>query len=102
VWWSHIGHGEKRDIVTASRLKRMGLRAGMADFIFITPWGIHFLELKRKGGKLSDEQISFETAALTAGAYFAMASSYEEAIGILKDWNCFARTIHALPINPNF
>ena len=44
--WTHLPMGEHRDIITASRLKRMGVQPGWPDFIFIGPGEVIFLELK--------------------------------------------------------
>lgn len=55
----HIPNGEKRDIKTATKLKRMGVRPGVSDFFLAKPYGSYaglWMELKRIGGKLTDAQ----------------------------------------------
>jgi hypothetical protein len=58
IWiFTHIANGEKRDAVTAARLKRMGVTAGFPDLVFFGPAGqVCFVELKAKGGRLSEAQ----------------------------------------------
>lgn len=54
-----IPNGGKRDAKTAMILKNMGVRAGVPDvFISVPRGGAHglFVELKKVGGKLSDDQ----------------------------------------------
>jgi len=58
--FNHFPAGELRSVVTGARLKRMGLRPGWPDFILLSPAGMpHFLELKRKGGRMSEAQKAF-------------------------------------------
>src|ERR1017187_3198328 len=66
--WTHIASGELRDIRTAVKLKRMGLRRGWPDFLLLSPHaGAHCLELKRRGGKLSEDQEEFRDWCLCNG-----------------------------------
>jgi hypothetical protein len=49
--------GEYRDSITASRLQRLGVVAGWPDLQFAGPdRKMVFLELKRRGGRLSEAQ----------------------------------------------
>ena len=53
--YTHIASGEKRDQVTAARLKRMGVVAGFPDLVFFGPHGeVCFIELKAERGGLSE------------------------------------------------
>src|SRR5258707_4612835 len=55
--WTHIANGEKRDAITGARLKRMGVTARFPDLMFFGPRGrVCFLELKRPGGRLDENQ----------------------------------------------
>ena len=59
-WWSHIPSGEYRSEKTGSLLKRMGLKPGMSDFLFVGPTGQHYwLELKRGRAPLTQAQQAF-------------------------------------------
>jgi len=92
--WTHIASGEKRTPRTAGRLKRMGVQKGWHDFILLSPQGrAHFLELKRKGGSLTDEQCELAEWMRHAGYPFAMADNYNDAVIALRDWGAVRTTI---------
>lgn len=94
-FWTHTASGEKRDKSTGARLKRMGLKPGLFDFLLIDPHGLHYwLELKRKGEKLSDEQQAFQAILLKATVDHAMADSYYEAVRVLKYWGAVKGVVH--------
>src|SRR5262245_35760165 len=86
-WWHHPA-GENRDAVTGARLKRMGNKPGISDFLFISrPHAtLHALELKRKGRKPSPAQMSFLAIVTLLGGRAEWVDSYEDAIRVLKDW----------------
>jgi hypothetical protein len=87
--WTHIGHGEARDIRTAAKLKAMGVRRGWPDFVLVPPAGqLHCLEFKRLGEKLSEDQEAFRLWCIRHGVPFAVAHSFDEAIGTLDHWQC--------------
>ena len=53
--YTHIASGEKRDQVTAARLKRMGVTPGFPELVFFGPHGeVCFIELKAERGRLSN------------------------------------------------
>lgn len=57
--FTHIASGEYRDPVTAGRLKRLGVMPGWPDLQFAGPdRRMAFLELKRRGGRLSEAQLT--------------------------------------------
>jgi hypothetical protein len=86
-WWSHVPSGELRTENTGALLKRMGLKPGMSDFLFIAPDGSHaWLELKRADGVLSDSQTDFLGMLRQRGVKCAVARSYADAIEQLKQW----------------
>lgn len=88
MWW-HTPNGEKRDLVTAAMLKRMGTVAGVPDFLlYDTQTGyLHCVEVKTVGGHLSDAQAGWKTRfdRSPTGRY-AVARSLDDAILILQDW----------------
>ncbi|MCM5558506.1 hypothetical protein [Pleomorphomonas sp. JP5] len=88
VVWYAVPNGEKRDKITASRLKRLGVRAGVADVAFVLPGGAAaYLELKAgKDGRQSDEQKQFEADVVAAGARYALARTLDDALSILLEW----------------
>lgn len=88
VVWYAVPNGEKRDKITASRLKRLGVRAGVADVAFVLPGGTAaYLELKAgKKGRQSDEQKQFQADVVAAGARYALARTLDDALSILLEW----------------
>jgi hypothetical protein len=72
------------------RLRRMGLRSGVADLVIVKDGRVYFLEMKRRLGKQSANQLEFEADAIRAGAEYAVAHSFDEALKILKNWEVLA------------
>jgi hypothetical protein len=88
VLWFHVPNGEHRTKATGAKLKRMGVRAGVADLVFILPPNGEacFLELKADGGRPSDSQLQFATDCESAGAAYAIAWDLEHALTMLEAW----------------
>jgi len=87
-WWSHIGHGEYRTKETGALLQRMGLKPGMADFLLISPVGVHcWLELKSgTHAELSGAQVLFCNEMRRRGTPYEVARDYNAAEKQLKRW----------------
>lgn len=84
--YTHIPAGEKRDMVTAMRLKRMGVVAGFPDFVFAGPDAqVFWLELKRPGGRLSEGQSEIALHLIKCGFGYLCTDDYGDAIGTLCD-----------------
>jgi hypothetical protein len=87
--WAHVPNGEKRDPRTAAKLKAMGVKAGLSDFLLVSPAGVaHFLELKREGERLSDPQEDFKLWCTTHGVPFVVAHSIGHVLVALATWRC--------------
>jgi hypothetical protein len=84
--YTHIASGEKRDIVTAMRLKRMGVKRGWPDFIFVerARKQVFFLELKRKGEWLSEDQERISAHLMQSGCGYLCTDSFKDAVNALK------------------
>jgi len=95
--YTHIASGEKRDIVTAARLKRMGVKRGWPDFIFVerARRQVFFLELKRKGEKPSDEQVIISNHLMHSGCGYCCTDSFADAVSILKNIGVLRATVSA-------
>ena len=94
--FSHFPAGELRNKVTAARLKRMGLARGWADLILLSPAALaHFLELKRRGEKPSDDQEDFAAFCQAAGYPCEWTDSFDVALAILKRWGALRTGITA-------
>jgi hypothetical protein len=94
--WSHFPAGEerpariingKRVSLAGERLKRMGLHPGFPDFQFFHVTGrCCFLELKRCGETLSEEQREIAMHLIRAGHGYLCTDSFDDAVATLKDW----------------
>jgi hypothetical protein len=73
-----------------AKLKRMGLRPGVADIVIIRKGRVYFLELKTPDGVQSDRQSAFQADCFYVGAEYAIARSFEEAQEIVKGWAIIA------------
>ena len=85
-WFSHLASGEYRTPATARLLKRLGLRRGLPDLLFVGPDGVAFLELKRRGSRPTPEQSEFLERCRVAGIRCAVADSFDEAVAVLREW----------------
>ena len=68
------------------RLKRMGLTAGVADLVLTHKGRAYFLECKKPGGQLSDNQKLFRQRALDCGAEYVVVKSVDDVISALGVW----------------
>ena len=94
--FNHFANGEKRDLLTAVRLKRMGVTKGFPDLAFFGPGRTAvFLELKRPGGRLSDEQQAIAFALMKCGFHYHCAYDLTDALGTLKDFGVVRVRVHA-------
>lgn len=85
--WTHIGHGEARTARAGAKLKRMGVKPGWPDFVFVGPSGrVYFLELKREGGRLSKSQDAFRDYCVKRGIPHVVARTIGEAMTAFDSW----------------
>lgn len=94
-WYTALPFGEYRTPATANRLKRMGVRGGLPDFIFLHKRGdTAWLELKRgKLGRLSPDQAAMFEYLGARGDIMLMALSYADAVAMLQDIGVLPRTL---------
>jgi hypothetical protein len=94
-WYTALPFGEYRTPATANRLKRMGVRGGLPDFLFLHKLGdTAWLELKRgKLGRVSPDQAAMFEYLGARGDIMLMALNYAEAIAMLQDIGVLPRTI---------
>jgi hypothetical protein len=87
--WSHFPAGERRDVRTGARLKRMGLHRGWPDVVLINPAGLfHGLELKRAGQTLTDDQAEFQLWSIRHNVPHSVAFTFDEALRFLDHIGC--------------
>lgn len=69
-------------------LKAMGVRAGVADLVFVLPEGrVAFIELKApENGRQSADQAGFEEEVRALGAPYLICRTLAEVEGALKAW----------------
>jgi len=92
--WTHLPLGEKRHIGTALRLKRMGVRPGFPDFLFAGPnEKLVWLELKRRGNKLSPAQEKIEAHLRQCGFDYLVADNVRDAVAWLRSFGILPDTI---------
>lgn len=91
--FTHLPFGEHRHVVTAMRLKRMGVTPGWPDFMFVGPnRSVFWLELKRaRRGRLSTEQADIAAHLVACGFAYLCTSSYEDAVATLVDLGILRR-----------
>jgi VRR-NUC domain len=67
----------------------MGAKKGWPDFLLVAPsGGLHCLELKREGEKLSPEQEAFQLHCVAHGIPFVVAYSVRDALVAFDVWDC--------------
>lgn len=85
-----IPNGGKRNIVTASKLKLEGVKAGVPDlFLAVSRHNCHglFIEMKRaKGGSLSPKQILWRDWLIKEKYAWKRADGAKEAIRITRSY----------------
>jgi hypothetical protein len=87
-WW-HTPNGEVRSARTGAKLKRMGVKAGIPDFLlYDTQSGyLYCIEVKTKVGALSAQQKAWKAQfdRSPTGRY-AVVRSTEEANQVIAEW----------------
>lgn len=85
--WFHPANGEKRNIITAARLKRMGVKPGVADFCFTLPDGRSaFMEVKTPKGRMSPSQLAFRARCHIIDVPYVLVTNPDDAMTILAEW----------------
>ncbi len=87
IVWFHTANERRTTPRQGAFLKRMGVKAGVPDFVILTPEGACFLEIKRPGKSLSLAQKTFFAAVYTMGYEYGTAQSIDDAVRLLKGWN---------------
>jgi len=84
----HVPNGGRRDAKTGARLKREGVKAGVADFVIVMQGGVcAMIELKTAKGRLSKAQKDLQDWAGEHGLPYAVCRSVEEVADMLRAWN---------------
>lgn len=89
IEYFHVPNGGSRHIAEAAKLRRMGVKAGVADCLILTPsgsYGAALIELKAKGGKLSAHQIKHLQKMQQLGYYVRVAWNLAAFETCLKEY----------------
>src|SRR5580765_8430537 len=82
--FTHVPLGEYRDPATCCRLQRLGTMPGWPDLQFAGPdRQMVFLELKRRGGRLSESQQAMRAHLEGCGFDYLCTDSVDQAIAWL-------------------
>ena len=92
VWWSHFPAGELRDERIGAKLRQMGTKKGVPDFLLIIRGKTYALELKRSAGRLSPDQWAAQAEIERAGGLVHTAYSIDEALSVLAAWGAITPT----------
>ncbi|AGO47996.1 VRR-NUC domain containing protein [Cellulophaga phage phi12:1] len=80
----HVPNGEKRDPITANKLKAMGVVAGVPDLEFHYHKRTYFIEMKKPGGVVSEAQKKIHAQLDLQGFVVWVVDNMEEFQGIIK------------------
>lgn len=83
VFASAISHGGR---INGGRLRDLGQRPGIADWMISAPRIRGWIEGKTGTGKLRADQIVFRDAVLANGERYGVAHTVEEFFRHLRDW----------------
>ena len=87
-----IPNGSQRNIVVATKLKAEGVVSGVSDLFLICPKGHFnglFIEMKSKGGKLTENQKTFFKIAESKGYLCSKCETFEEFITTIVTYMTF-------------
>lgn len=83
VWFAVANQRGTRKRFEGGILKAMGVRAGVADLIFLS---VGVIELKAGKGQLSPAQLAFRDDCAAFGVRHAVCRSIDEVIATLRGW----------------
>lgn len=92
VFAFHPANGGYRRPVEAKILQGLGVTSGVPDIIAIKDGRTYGLELKRIGGKPTQNQLACLAAMQRAGAETAIAEGLDAAIAQLEQWRLLRGT----------
>lgn len=84
-----VPNGGRRDKLEAVRLKRQGVKRGVADVILQIPkngYGCLCMEFKTDSGDQSEEQKEFQKQAESVGNKYVVVRSAMQAIDVMKEY----------------
>lgn len=88
-WMYAIPNGGERNVAVAGRLKAEGVKSGVSDICLpIARGSLHglYIEMKKPGGKESQQQIEFGQFLYQQGYGYIMCDHWEKARDIIHDY----------------
>lgn len=85
--WFHVPNGGARSKTEAAIMKGLGVKAGVADLIFLWKDRCSFIELKTEKGRISKAQVAFMEECGEYGIGYVTCHSLEEVFFWLKTWD---------------
>lgn len=85
----HVPNGGLRSKATAAKMKAMGQKKGVWDWLLLAPRGRFHgmaLELKSPGGHLTIEQVRFGEDLRERGYYTAVCVGWDAARKVIEDY----------------
>jgi len=96
LWFTVPNQRGTRERWEQAMFKALGVRAGVADLVFVLPCGrVAFIELKAPRGVSSDAQRAFMRDCEALGAPYLICRSMAEVEGALAAWGVKLRGIAA-------
>lgn len=87
IQWTKItNEAYDKSIIVGAKQKRMGKKAGTADYWIGWSGGWGWIEVKAPKGKQSESQVAFEREALDAGGRYVVVHNGDELRAALKEW----------------
>lgn len=87
--FTHCPNGGKRNVIEATKLKRMGVSAGVPDLLFFQPIGIYTglaIELKFGINKPTDNQKRWINNLIACGWLVEVCYDFETAIAVIDKY----------------
>tara|TARA_R110000803_G_scaffold28011_8_gene65121 strand:- start:9556 stop:9921 length:366 start_codon:yes stop_codon:yes gene_type:complete len=87
----HVPNGEKRNRVTAIKLKKMGVKPGVPDlFLPVSRGTFHglWVEMKKPGGTVSTKQLEWVLGLQAQGYRVDVADGFEAARDTIEGYLC--------------
>ncbi len=85
IYW-HTPNGGLRSRIEAAVMKGLGVRAGVADLLFLTEGKLSSLELKADGRTSGEAQIEWRQDVNRCGGFAAEAAGLDAALRALEAW----------------
>ncbi len=86
VYWFHVPNQGRFCLPHRMKLKRMGLRAGVPDLVFLHNGQAYFIELKSATGRQSEPQQEAMVAIRWAGGVYELCRTVEQCHALWKTW----------------